>query len=216
MRKFEIATDLQIFDTCILPPEFLNIVVNAEQVIRVAHERSQHILQQAEIEKNNIIAQSRIEAENKLNELRNNMRNEFESAKGQVIAEMYGKMEDFLTKFRASIPHLIENILFRIIGEFDAQEMTARCIAMGIEEMRDATEMVIRVNPTDEIYLKEMLSPWLRNTKAGGGFVRLETDHFIPEHEAVIITEIGSVELSVEKQLLTFTNNLKKQFNVPE
>ena len=36
MRKFEIATDLQIFDTCILPPEFLSTVVNAEEVIRVA------------------------------------------------------------------------------------------------------------------------------------------------------------------------------------
>ncbi|MEM6603490.1 MAG: type III secretion system stator protein SctL [Pseudomonadota bacterium] len=214
MRKFEIATDLQIFDSCILPPEFLNTVVNAEEVVRVAHERSQAIIQQAEIEKQNIIAKSRTEAEEKLQDLRNQMWKEFEAAKGQVVAEMYKKMEDFLVKFRASMPHLVETILFRIIGEFDAQELSARCIAMGIEEMRDATEMVIRVNPAEEATLRELLQPWLRDNTASGGFVRMENDHFIPEGQAVIITEIGSVELSVKDQILAFTDNLKKQFIV--
>ena len=212
MRKFEIATDLQIFDTCILPPEFLSTVVNAEEVIRVAHERSQKIIQQAETEKQNILAQSRAEAEEKLQELRNQMWKEFEAAKGQVVSEMYGKMEDFLLKFRASMPNLIETILFRVIGEFDAKELAARCIAMGIEEMREATEMIIRVNPADEHQLKELLAPWLRDKTASGGFVRLEADHFIPENQAVLITEIGSVELSVADQLRAFTDNLKKQF----
>lgn len=212
MRKFEIATDLQIFDTCILPPEFLSTVVNAEEVIRVAHERSQKIIQQAETEKQNILAQSRAEAEEKLQELRNQMWKEFESAKGQVVSEMYGKMEDFLLKFRASMPNLIETILFRVIGEFDAKELAARCIAMGIEEMREATEMIIRVNPADEEQLRELLSPWLRDTTARGGFIKLEGDHFIPENQAVLITEIGSVELSVSDQLRAFTDNLKKQF----
>lgn len=213
MRKFEIATDLQIFDTCILPPEFLSTVVNAEEVIRVAHERSQKIIQQAETEKQNILAQSRAEAEEKLQELRNQMWQEFESAKGQVVSEMYGKMEDFLLKFRGSMPNLIETILFRVVGEFDAKELAARCIAMGIEEMREATEMIIRVNPDDEAQLRELLSPWLRDTTASGGFIRLEADHFIPENQAVLITEIGSVELSVADQLRAFTDNLKKQFS---
>ena len=213
MRKFEIATDLQIFDTCILPPEFLKTVVNAEEIIRVAHERSQYIIQQAEVEKQNIIAQSRLEAEDKLQELRNQMWREFESAKGQVVSEMYGKMEDFLIKFRGAMPNMIENILFRVIGEFDSNEVTARCIAMGIEEMRDATQMVVRVNPAQEDVLRQMLKPWLRDSMANGGFVRMEGDNFIPAGQAAIITEIGTVELSLEGQLMAFIDNLKKQFS---
>lgn len=212
MRKFEIASDLQIFDTYILPSDFLRTVVNAEEVIRTAHDRAQYIVGQAESERQNILAQARRDAEGQLQELRNQMWQEFESAKGHVVSEMYGKMEEFLRKFRGSIPHLIENILFRIVGEFDSDELTARCIAMGIEEMRDATEMVIRVAQEDEEKLRPLLQPWLRDSTARGGFVRMESDNFIPSGQAIILTEIGSVELSVEGQLTAFTENLKKQF----
>ncbi len=212
MRKFEIASDLDIFDSMILPPDFLGTVVNAEHIIRVAHERAQKILQQAEVDRHNIIAESRNEAENRLTDLRESMLREFEAAKSQVIIEMYAQMDDFLTKFRTGIPYLVENILFKIIGEFDAQQLIARCIAMGIEEMRDATQMIIRVNTADEEALKVLLKPWLRNQKAGGGFVQLEGDTFIPEREAVILTEIGSVELSIDKQLSVFIDNLKEKF----
>lgn len=212
MRKFEIASDLDVFDSMILPPDFLETVVSAEHVVKVAHERAQKIIQQAEVERNNIIVQSRGEAESRLIELKESMRQEFESAKSQVIADMYAQMEDFLMKFRSGIPYLVENILFKIIGEFDAQQLIARCIAMGIEEMRDATQMVIRVNSADEEALKILLKPWLRDQKAGGGFVQLEGDTFIPEREAVILTEIGSVELSIDKQLSVFIDNLKEKF----
>ena len=212
MRKFEIASDLDIFDSMILPPDFLETVVSAEHVIKVAHERAQKIIQQAEVERHNIIAESRGEAESRLIDLKESMRQEFEAAKSHVIADMYVQMEDFLTKFRSDIPYLVENILFKIIGEFDAQQLIARCIAMGIEEMRDATQMVIRVNSADEEALKVLLKPWLRDQRAGGGFVQLEGDTFVPEREAVILTEIGSVELSIDKQLLVFIDNLKEKF----
>ena len=105
-----------------------------------------------------------------------------------------------------------ENILFKIIGEFDAQQLIARCIAMGIEEMRDATQMIIRVNTQDEEALKILLKPWLRDQRAGGGFVQLEGDSFVPEREAMILTEIGSIELSIDKQLQVFIDNLKEKF----
>lgn len=216
MRKFEIASELQIFDTYILPPEFLKTVVNAEEVIRIAHERSQFIIQQAEAEKQNILAQNRMQAEEKLEEMREQMRQEFESAKAQVIAEMYGKMDEFLAKFRAAMPNMVESILFRIIGEFNSKELTARCIAMGIEEMREAIYMVIRVCPDEEADLKKLLHPWLKESQANGGYVRLETDHFVPEGQAVIITEIGSIELSIKQQILAFTNSLRQQFGMPK
>ena len=212
MRKFEIASDLDVFDSMILPPDFLETVVNAENVIKVAHQRAQAIIQQAEMERQNIIAESRNEAEGRLSDLRETMRQEFESAKSQVIADMYAQMEAFLTKFRSGIPYLVENILFKIIGEFDAQQLIARCIAMGIEEMRDATQMIIRVNTEDEEALKILLKPWLRDQKAGGGFVQLEGDSFVPMREAVILTEIGSIELSIDKQLSVFIDNLKEKF----
>ncbi|MFT6084449.1 MAG: flagellar biosynthesis/type III secretory pathway protein FliH [Alphaproteobacteria bacterium] len=212
MRKFEIASDLDIFDSMILPPDFLETVVSAEHVVRVAHEHAQRIIQDAEVERHNIIAESRNEAETRLIELKEAMRAEFESAKGQVITEMYAQMEEFLTKFRSGIPYLVENILYKIIGEFDAQQLIARCIAMGIEEMRDATQIIIRVNSADEEAVKALLKPWLRDQKAGGGFIHLEGDTFIAEREAVILTEIGSVELSIDKQLSVFVDNLKEKF----
>ncbi|MFT6071758.1 MAG: flagellar biosynthesis/type III secretory pathway protein FliH, partial [Alphaproteobacteria bacterium] len=159
MRKFEIASDLDIFDSMILPPDFLETVVSAEHVVRVAHEHAQRIIQDAEVERHNIIAESRNEAETRLIELKEAMRAEFESAKGQVITEMYAQMEEFLTKFRSGIPYLVENILYKIIGEFDAQQLIARCIAMGIEEMRDATQIIIRVNSADEEAVKALLKP---------------------------------------------------------
>jgi flagellar biosynthesis/type III secretory pathway protein FliH len=212
VRKFEIASDLDVFDSMILPPDFLETVVNAENVIKVAHQRAQVIIQQAEIERQNIIAESRNEAESRLGELRETMRQEFEAAKSQVIADMYAQMEEFLMKFRSGIPYLVENILFKIIGEFDAQQLIARCIAMGIEEMRDATQMIIRVNTEDEEALKVLLKPWLRDQRAGGGFVQLEGDSFVPTREAVILTEIGSIELSIDKQLSVFIDNLKEKF----
>jgi flagellar biosynthesis/type III secretory pathway protein FliH len=213
LRKFEIASDLDVFDSMILPTDFLETVINAEHVIRVAHERAQKIIQQAEIERQNIIAESRNEAEKRLVELKEAMCQEFENAKGQVISEMYEQMEDFLVKFRSGIPYLVENILFKIIGEFDAQQLIARCIAMGIEEMRDATQMIIRVNNADEEAMKILLKPWLRDPKAGGGgFIQIEGDTFIAEREAVILTEIGSVELSIDKQLSVFIDNLKEKF----
>ena len=59
---------------------------------------------------------------------------------------------------------------------------------------------------------KVLLKPWLRDQRAGGGFVQLEGDTFVPEREAVILTEIGSVELSIDKQLLVFIDNLKEKF----
>lgn len=212
MRKFEIASDLDVFDGMILPPDFLETVVDAEHVVKVAHEHAQKIIQQAEIERNNIIAESRNEAEARLTELRDSMRQEFEEAKGKVIVEMYSQMEDFMKKFRSGIPYLVENILFKIIGEFDSHQLIARCIAMGIEEMRDATQMIIRVNKADEEVLTRLLKPWLRDQKSGGGFIQIEGDTFVPAQEAVILTEIGSVELSIEKQLSVFIDNLKEKF----
>lgn len=212
MRKFEIASDLNVFDSMILPPDFLETVVNAENVVRVAHQHAQKIIQQAEMERQNIIVESRNEAEARLSDLKELMRQEFEAAKSKVIVDMYAQMDDFLAKFRSGIPHLVENILYKIIGEFDAQQLIARCIAMGIEEMRDATQMIIRVNSVDEEALKTLLKPWLRDQRAGGGFVQLEGDTFVPEREAVILTEIGSVELSIDKQLSVFIDNLKEKF----
>jgi flagellar biosynthesis/type III secretory pathway protein FliH len=212
VRKFEIAQELNVFDSMILPPDFLETIVNSENIIKNAHKQAQKIIQQAEMERQNIIAESRNEAESRLHELRESMRQEFEAAKSQVIADMYAQMEDFLTKFRGGIPYLVENILFKIIGEFDAQQLIARCIAMGIEEMRDATQMIIRVNTQDEEALKVLLKPWLRDQRAGGGFVQLEGDSFVPEREAMILTEIGSIELSIDKQLQVFIDNLKEKF----
>jgi flagellar biosynthesis/type III secretory pathway protein FliH len=212
LRKFEIASDLDVFDSMILPADFLETVINAEYVVHVAHERAQKIIQQTEVERQNIIAESRNEAEKRLIELKEAMRQEFENAKGQVITEMYQQMESFLVKFRSGIPYLVENILFKIIGEFDAQQLIARCIAMGIEEMRDATQMIIRVNHADEEAMKILLKPWLREQKAGGGFIQIEGDTFIQEREAVILTEIGSIELSIDKQLSMFIDNLKEKF----
>ena len=72
--------------------------------------------------------------------------------------------------------------------------------------------MIIRVNKADEEVLKRLLKPWLRDQKSGGGFVQIEGDTFVPEQEAVILTEIGSVELSIEKQLSVFIDNLKEKF----
>lgn len=212
MRKFEIASDLDIFDSMILPPDFLETVVNAEHVVKVAHERANKIIQQAESERQNILAQSRNEAEIRLNELKDHMRQEFEAAKSVVVSEMYAQMETFLNKFTSGVPFLIENILFKIIGQFDAQQILARCIAMGIEEMRDATQMIIRVNTKNEEELKELLKPWIRQNTFGTGFVQLQGDTFVPEGEAVILTEIGSVELSIEKQINVFIDNLKEKF----
>lgn len=198
----------------VLPPDFLDTVVDAKHVIKTAHERAQTIIQQAETERNNVIAESRNEAESRLQELKDSMRSEFEEAKGKVIVDMYAQMEDFMAKFRGGIPYLIENILYKIIGEFDSHQLIARCIAMGIEEMRDATQMIIRVNKADEEALRVLLKPWLRDQRAGGsgGFVQLEGDTFVPPQEAVILTEIGSVELSIEKQLSVFIDNLKEKF----
>lgn len=214
MKQFPLNENINVFDTAVLPSNFIESIARAENIVNDARKRAADIIRQAETEKNDIIEQANKEAEKNAADLRQNLRDEFEVAKGKVIAEMYNRTEEFLTKFRAGVPVLIENILFRIIGEFKEAELTARCIAMGIEEMRDAAEMIIRINPQGAEEIKKYLDPWLRNAQTGGGYMKVQTDTFVKPREAVIITEIGTVELSVDNQLKTFTDNLKKQFGV--
>ncbi len=216
MKQFPLHENINVFDTCILPSNFIDAVARADNIIADAKKRAETIIRQAETERNDILEQAKNAGEAGTLEMRKNFKDEFEVAKGRVIAELYNRSEEFLTKFRAGVPALIENILFRIIGEFNEAELTARCIAMGIEEMRDAAEMVIRINPENQEEVIKFLDPWLRNAQTGTGYIKIQTDTFVKPREAVIITEIGTVELSVDRQLKTFTDNLRKQFGSTE
>jgi flagellar biosynthesis/type III secretory pathway protein FliH len=210
MKKFDIVGQLNPFDKPLIDSEFLHTIGTAEKIIQQAQHHAQQIVMQAQQHAQHILNEAQQEGHRVVERQRHEINQMAASEKMTILTDTYAKVEVFLQGIRDTIPVFIENILYRIIGAFDEQQLLARCIAMGIEDLRDATEMYIKVNAQDYDVIQPLLTPWLR--EGSDGFIRIEKDSFTPAGECTLVSNIGAIELSLEKQLSVFIQGLHQQF----
>ncbi len=176
--------------------EAINIIQHAQQQ---AQQQAQRIIEQAQQQAADLLAQQEAAVS---------------GDKAALLARAEADIDRLLKRVYEALPLVIENILFRIIGAFDEHDLTARCIAMGIEELRDAACITVKVNAQDMPMLSRLLAPWLRS--GSDGVVQIEEDSFVEVGNCTLVTDIGTVELSVAKQLQAFIDALTSAFTADQ
>lgn len=191
----------------------LNIVPNAK--IIKAQEMQEFLEAQEVLSK----------AKNRADEIMREAENAYEERKNQgyLDGQMEGKLEhaekimetvlssvEFIEKIESTLVDIVHDSIVKVIGELDDNERIVRIVRTALQHVRNQQQIIIRVSPEDEKYLRSALAAMLQ-TRQGNGFLDINPDPRLTRGACILESELGVIDASLDTQLKAIENALRNK-----
>ena len=174
-----------------------------------AWQDAQTLLAQASVDAQDIRAQAKAAFDA---ECKRGYEEGFEQANMEMAERMIenaGKMVDFFASVEQRMVGLVMVAMRRIVGEFSDTERVMTVVRSGLAVMRNQKQLTLRLAPahSDEVRLRahELLENF-----PGIGMLDIVGDSRLKGDAAILESEIGVVEASLEMQLRALEQGFKK------
>ena len=119
----------------------------------------------------------------------------------KLVSQTVAQVDRYLASLDKEVGELALGIVRRILSEFDDAELVARATYRALTDFREAKAIRIKVHPSVEPKVKEMLATRIGENAHGAPLVTIETDEDLSEESCVLSTEFAVIEATVETQL---------------
>lgn len=192
------ANQLNVDPSCrVMKAEEYATFLEAEQIINIAREQAQQIVEQAK--------------EAYEQEKQRGYQDGLDESKVDQADQML-KVVSRTINYLSDIEHTMADILLsgvkKIIGEFDQEHLAISLVRNALQHVRNEKQVSIRIPPSQYNMVKARLNDILTDYK-GVGFVDLVADQRLSTGDCIMESEIGVVDASVDVQLRA----LQKRFS---
>ncbi len=195
------STELQPDQKVIKAAEF-EVYREAVEIIEQAHREAEKIAEQAaadyETEKQRGYADGIFEG------------------KMQISEQMIGTVEksvSYLGEIEQSMVEIVLSAVRNILGEIDDQGRIKSVVRKVLNTARDQKRVTLRVSKRDLAGVNSDLDNILRDFP-GITFIDVEPDSRLQQGDCILETEIGVVEATLESQLQSVKNALKRNLDI--
>ena len=118
---------------------------------------------------------------------------------------------NYYEKNQEDIVDIIIQTIKRILGEFEEGELVTRLVKNALEVAKNQEHVTLVVHPKSEAFLRERMEEIMK-AYPSIEFIDIVTDNRQKEGGCLLKTEIGVVDASLDVQLESIRNSLKKAF----
>lgn len=119
----------------------------------------------------------------------------------KLVNQTAAKVDNYLASLDKDVAKLAFDIVQRIFNEFDDKELVARAAYNALADFREAKSVQIKVHPSAEDHVREVLSSYGYGHNRGTPSVIVETDDELGKASCILSTEFAIIEATIETQL---------------
>ncbi|MBQ9536444.1 MAG: HrpE/YscL family type III secretion apparatus protein [Desulfovibrionaceae bacterium] len=107
---------------------------------------------------------------------------------------------EYLQGLEQQIVAVVTQAVRKVIGELDDKERIVRIVRTALDQVRARQNVIIRVAPAEEDYVREAIKPMLARGSTIAG-LELVADQRLEPGSCILESEMGVVDASLEVQL---------------
>lgn len=142
---------------------------------------------------------------------------------GYLDGQMEGKLEhaekimetvlssvEFIENIENTLVDIVHESIVKVIGELDENERIVRIVCTALQHVRNQQQIIIRVAPQDEKYVRSALSAMLTQ-RQGSGYIDIQADPRLQQGSCILESELGVIDASLDTQLKALENAFKNK-----
>lgn len=142
---------------------------------------------------------------------------------GYLDGQLEGKMEhaekimetvlssvEFIENIENTVVDIVHDSIVKVIGELDDDERIVRIVRTALQHVRNQQQVIIRVAPEDEKYVRSALAAMVQN-RQGGGYLDISADPRLTQGACILESELGVIDASLDTQLKAIENALRNK-----
>lgn len=185
--------------TKVLKAQNVQLLLEADKILEKAQERAQEILQEAEQAYEERKTQGYLDGQ---------MEGKLEHA--EKIMETVLSSVEFIEKIESTVVDIVHDSIVKVIGELDDNERIVRIVRTALQHVHNQQQVIIRVAPQDEKYVRTALSAMLQN-REGRGYLDIKPDTRLSQGACILESELGVIDASLDTQLRAIENALRNK-----
>lgn len=144
-------------------------------------------------------------------------------AQGYLDGQTEGKLEhaekimetvlssvEFIENIENTVVDIVHESIIKVIGELDDNERIVRIVRTALQHVRNQQQILIRVAPEDEKYVRSALAAMVQN-RQGNGYLDISADPRLEQGACILESELGVIDASLETQLKAIENALRNK-----
>lgn len=159
-------------------------------------------------------------AKARANEILKNVEKAYEERKeqGYLDGQMEGKLEhaekimetvlssvEFIENIENTLVDIVHESIVKVIGELDDNERIVRIVRTALQHVRNQQQIIIRIAPQDEKYVRNALAAMLTQ-RQGSGYLDIRADPRLQPNSCILESELGVIDASLDTQLKALKN----------
>jgi type III secretion protein L len=125
------------------------------------------------------------------------------------MIEMAGKTVDYFAGMEQRIVKLVMHSVRRVIDDFSDEERVMAVVRSGLAVLRNQKQLTLRLSPESAEQVRVRAQELLERFP-GVGILDIVDDSRLKSDSAILESEIGVVEASIDKQLETLETSFQK------
>lgn len=186
-------------NTKILKTKDVQNFLEAEEILSAAKKRAEEILSEAEKAYNERKEQGYLDGQE-----------EGKLEHAEKIMETVLSSVEFIENIEHTIVDIVYESVAKVIGELDSSERIVKIVRTALQHVRNQQQIIVRVSPDDEKYVRTALAAMLQN-RQGNGFLDVSADPRLKQGACILESELGVIDASLETQLKAIENALRNK-----
>lgn len=137
---------------------------------------------------------------------------------GYLDGQLEGKLEhaekimetvlssvEFIENIENTLVDIVHESIVKVIGELDDNERIVRIVRTALQHVRNQQQIIIRIAPQDEKYVRNALSAMLTQ-RQGSGYLDIQANPRLQPNSCILESELGVIDASLDTQLKALKN----------
>ncbi|MBS3647168.1 type III secretion system stator protein SctL [Pseudaminobacter sp. 19-2017] len=133
----------------------------------------------------------------------------------RLLAEVIAKVDRYFGSIEKDVIGLATDVIARVLGEFDANELVAKAAGQAISEMRRSRFIKVSVHPQALDAVRDELAA-IRAESTFQGTFEVIADADLPRDGCVVATDIAVVDATIGVQIAAIAEAVCDRREMPE
>lgn len=128
----------------------------------------------------------------------------------EKIMETVLSSVEFIENIENTLVDIVHDSIVKVIGELDDNERIVRIVRTALQHVRNQQQIIIRIAPQDEKYVRNALSAMLTQ-RQGTGYLDIQADPRLQQGSCILESELGIIDASLDTQLKALENAFRNK-----